>query len=372
MTADECTFTGNSAAFIGGVGGGGYLGNVTGDITDCTFDGNSAGGVGGGLYNYRSSTRVSNSTVSNNSAFNGAGLYNDAANSPSTIVMTNCTVSGNSAGDSGGGIYNRRSGASGQGTVNASFCTVSNNSANTAGGGYYTQGSLLLANCVVDSGASGENIFNDGGSVNSLGYNCCDDNGSGFLTAPGDQINTDPLLGPLQDNGGPTRTHALLPGSPAIDAGNPSFTPPPCYDQRGETFFRRRAGRCDSGAYEVQLDDALPCPLDPYVEIVTPPVVQTSPAVPFQAPVEMLTQNGHAAIDTGGNSTIPTVDLGAPLQLQKQPGFVASDLVFAMDLLFSGDREAYPTVRVSDLVNYESRRSASECGRSGSWRRSFR
>jgi hypothetical protein len=59
------------------------------------------------------------------------------------------------------------------------------------------------------------------------------DDGGGFLTGPGDQINTDPLLGPLQNNGGLTFTHELLKGSLAIDAGDPSFTPPPLFDQRG-------------------------------------------------------------------------------------------------------------------------------------------
>ena len=62
-----------------------------------------------------------------------------------------------------------------------------------------------------------------GGTVTSLGYNLSSDDGGGYLTGPGDQINTDPLIGPLQDNGGPTFTHALLPGSPAIDAGDPNF-----------------------------------------------------------------------------------------------------------------------------------------------------
>ena len=77
------------------------------------------------------------------------------------------------------------------------------------------------------------------------------DNGGGYLTGPGDQINTDPLLGPLQDNGGPTYTHALLPGSPAIDAGDPNFTPPPFYDQRGPGFDRVVNGRIDIGSFEV-------------------------------------------------------------------------------------------------------------------------
>jgi hypothetical protein len=60
------------------------------------------------------------------------------------------------------------------------------------------------------------------------------------------------MLGPLQDNGGPTFTHALLSGSPAIDAGDPNFTPPPYYDQRGPNFWRVRNGRIDIGSFEVQ------------------------------------------------------------------------------------------------------------------------
>jgi len=88
--------------------------------------------------------------------------------------------------------------------------------------------------------------------VISHGYNVCSDNGGGFLNGPGDQINTNPILGPLQNNGGLTFTHALLPGSPAIDAGDPNFTPPPLYDQRGSPFVRVFNGRVDIGSFEVQ------------------------------------------------------------------------------------------------------------------------
>lgn len=73
--------------------------------------------------------------------------------------------------------------------------------------------------------------------------------GAGILTGPGDQINTDPMLGPLQDNGGPTFTHELLPGSPAIYAGDPSFAPPPFFDQRD----RVSGSRVDIGSFEVQV-----------------------------------------------------------------------------------------------------------------------
>src|SRR5207244_1875713 len=106
-------------------------------------------------------------------------------------------------------------------------------------------------NTVLKAGA-GANISNNGGMVTSHGYNVCSDNGGGFLNGPGDQINTDPILGPLQDNGGPTFTHELLTGSPAIDAGDPNFTPPPYYDQRGPVFWRVRNGRIDVGSFEVQ------------------------------------------------------------------------------------------------------------------------
>ena len=87
-------------------------------------------------------------------------------------------------------------------------------------------------------------------TVTSLGYNMSDDGGSGVLTGPGDQINIAPMLGLLQDNGGPTFTHALLCGSPAINAGDPNFTPPPDYDQRGPGFPRVINGRIDIGAFE--------------------------------------------------------------------------------------------------------------------------
>ena len=111
---------------------------------------------------------------------------------------------------------------------------------------------LEISNTILKAGMSGSNISNNGGTVTSHGYNISSDDGGGYLTGPGDQINIDPLLGPLQNNGGPTFTHALLAGSPAIDTGNPNFTPPPPYDQRGSPFLRVFNGRIDIGSFEVQ------------------------------------------------------------------------------------------------------------------------
>src|SRR5439155_14743800 len=123
---------------------------------------------------------------------------------------------------------------------------------------------LEMANTIFNAGASGENILSPSGTVTSHGYNLSSDAAGGdgttgpggLLNAPGDIRNTNPLLGPLQNNGGPTMTHALLVHSPAINAGDPSFSPyafnpPLLYDQRdGPGFPRVFNGRVDIGAFE--------------------------------------------------------------------------------------------------------------------------
>jgi len=124
-------------------------------------------------------------------------------------------------------------------------------------------------------GSSGGNIYNSAGTITSHGYNLSSDNGGGYLIGLGDQINTDPVLGPLQDNGGPTFTHALLAGSPAIDAGDPNFAPPPFYDQRGPGFVRVVNGRIDVGSFEIQ---SAPTPTP------TPTVTPTPTATPTPTP----------------------------------------------------------------------------------------
>jgi len=222
----------------GGFGGGILNGaGATLTITDSTLSGNTAG-FGGGTYNTGTLTIV-NSTVSGNTASEGAGTYN-----ATTLTITNSTFSGNAA-TAGGASFNN-------GTLEIANSTLSDNSADI-GGGVVNLGTFQIGNTILNRGASGENIYNNGGgTVTSLGYNISSDDGGGFLTGPGDQINTDPLIGPLQNNGGPTFTHELLSGSPAINAGDPSFTPPPFFDQRGPGFDRVVNGRIDIGSFEVQ------------------------------------------------------------------------------------------------------------------------
>jgi len=246
----------NNTAWIGGIdlsgGNGGGINNVNGtlNISNTTISSNLAGVSGGGISGYGTMT-ITNSTISGNVAGItqpylglGGGIYNSG-----TLTVTNCTISGNSANGStgkgggvGGGIY------SANGSADIGNSTLSGNRAEVHGGSIYG-GTFDIGNSILNGG-SPENIYD--ATVTSHGYNVCSDDGGGLLNGPGDQINTDPLLGPLQDNGGPTFTHELLTGSPAIDAGDPNFTPPPYYDQRGPDFWRVRNGRIDVGSFEVQ------------------------------------------------------------------------------------------------------------------------
>jgi len=126
-------------------------------------------------------------------------------------------------------------------------------------------------------------------SLISQGYNV-DSDGSCQLTAPTDRPGVDPQLGPLQDNGGATLTHALLPGSPAIDAipwGTNGCGTTLISDQRGQARPQPASGACDIGAYEVEVDGQ---PLSAWVTGLTPSTavcknVTTGQAVTLSDPV---------------------------------------------------------------------------------------
>ena len=144
------------------------------------------------------SATIVSTTVSGNS---GGGVFSSGFFGSAPVTITNSTISGNSTGTAGGGIYNQNC------SLHVANSTITGNSAPSGGGIYNQQGQSFISNTILNAGALGENIFNDAGTVSSLGYNLSSDDGGGYLTGPGDQINTDPLLGPLQDNGGPTLTH---------------------------------------------------------------------------------------------------------------------------------------------------------------------
>jgi hypothetical protein len=250
LTIDHSTVSGNQTGYIQNTfsGDGGGIYNSGGAvISNSSVGGNFANRVAGGIFN-RGTLEITNSTISNQAIFAGGGVWTEG-----TLAIDNSTFTGNRTATlppqgQGGGIYNGSS-------ATIIRTTFSENVADGDGGGIFNRGAIQIKNTILKASTTGGgNIFSQGGStVTSLGYNLSSDNGGGFLTATGDQINADPLLSRVQDNGGPTPTHALLMGSPALNAGDPNFAPPPLYDQRGPGYARVVGGRIDIGSFEVQV-----------------------------------------------------------------------------------------------------------------------
>jgi CSLREA domain-containing protein len=239
LTLNKLTVSNYGTEFKdGGIVNGGTL-----TVNNSTLSHNR-GEQGGAIRNEGTAT-VNNSTISDNVSVDGAGIYNNSG----TLEVNNSTISGNSASLSGtgGGIYN-------SGTLEVDNSTISGNSAAGAGGGIYNGRTATLKNTIVANNTARFNGGNCFGNVpiTDGGYN---------LEWPGNDcgiaLSADPKLGPLQDNGGSTKTHALLPGSPAIDKGN-SFGA--TTDQRGEerphdlVSIQNATGGdgSDIGAFEVQ------------------------------------------------------------------------------------------------------------------------
>jgi len=248
-------------------------------------------GGGGILLNAQANATLENVHISGNTGTQGGGLYNDGM---ATATLTRVTISGNTgvtAAGEGGGIYNNTNG-----TLTITNSTISGNAATSDGGGISNNGptlaltSVTITNNTADSdnsaGGTGGGITNNfatsvtlrntivaGNLVGTSGGNANCQANPNALTSQGNNlfgsntectgITTDveaanPLLGPLADNGGDTPTHALLAGSPALNAG--ASTGCPATDQRG--LLRPARGvsgataACDIGAFELQLEQA--------------------------------------------------------------------------------------------------------------------
>ena len=268
VTISHSTISDNDTIYYGGGG----IANDDGDVTVSysTISDNVAGwGRGGGIENDGGEVTVGHSTISGNYAYDGGGIANDDGNvtvSHSTISdnsayydgggidnwkgelsVTNSTISGNDTDSKGGGIFNY------YGAVTVTQSTVSENSAEYGGGFANDDGGFAMANTIV----AGNTAFEEGddviGRFESYGHNLIGDDGEDAddFDEPGDLIGVDPMLSPLADNGGPTLTHALLPGSPAIDAGDNTAATEAglTTDQRGmPRFFNETV---DIGAYEL-------------------------------------------------------------------------------------------------------------------------
>ena len=242
LTLDHVTMSGNTA-----YGYGGAISNAgTLTVTDSTVNGNRSF-PGGGIYNYRGGAlTISNSTFSGNTSTNGAGGGVASTQTGSTLTITASTFYDNTAPEGGGGgIY---TGGGGLSTI--TNATIAGNNAKL-GGGIYNSGTTNLLNTIVAGNTASSQGHDAYGPITSQGNNLIGNisGATGFLGS--DLLNRDPLLGPLQNNGGPTNTRALLPGSPAVDAG--TNTGCPATDQRGigrKDGDNNRTVVCDIGAYE--------------------------------------------------------------------------------------------------------------------------
>jgi predicted outer membrane repeat protein len=245
LAVSNSIISGNDSDGTAGAGGGIYNEfSWTVTTTNSTVSGNS-GKLGGGIYNEGALT-LTNSTVSGNDAVEVGGIY-----SAGSLTLTNSTVSGNTAEYTVGGIYNE------EGPLALTHSTVANN----IGGGIanWQDGTLALRSSLVagNGGIFPLDIADWTLSMDashsligsSSGHLITHGSGGNIVGVAADAL----LLGPLAGNGGATQTHALLAGSPGIDAGDPDFSDPALpYDQRGSGFARVSGGRIDIGAFEVQ------------------------------------------------------------------------------------------------------------------------
>ncbi|CAG0927929.1 hypothetical protein TFLX_00705 [Thermoflexales bacterium] len=275
-------------------------------------------------------TVINTMFYSNTAPFDGGGITNAG-----TLKVVNSTISGNIAKEDGGGIYT-------SGTAELYNVTLVDNRADSdangtgLGGGVYVAGGVTIArNVIIANNLAGSSPTQNpdcSGTINSLGYNLIEDiTGcvvSGFTD--GNVSGIDPALGALQNNGGQTQTHALQPGSPAIDAGDPNG----CLvhnnalltiDQRG--YARPIDGdgngsvRCDMGAFE-RLSPGTPTPTQTGTPTRTPTITPTptrtptstatgtATSTPTRTPTATTTQTPTVTpTNTPGPSPTPTATL---------------------------------------------------------------
>lgn len=246
FTVQNLTIANGSANLSGGIFN---LAGGTLSVNNSTFSSNSSNWGGGAIATGGGTVTIANSTFSDNSTpFAGGAIFNN-----STVTVTNSTFFGNSAASFGGAIF-----TNGHRNLTVTNCTFSGNSAPLGTGAIVNNQavSAILTNTIVASNPGG-NCGGDG-TITDGGHNLEDDSTCGFSAANGSVNNTNPLLDPagLKNNGGPTQTIALLAGSPAIDAGDPSVCAVPPennVDQRGQPRATPTDPICDIGAFEFQL-----------------------------------------------------------------------------------------------------------------------
>jgi len=282
LTVTNCTISGNMARSRGGgiyysaTGNPDAPGRVGLTITQTSIEGNqTTTNNGGGIFVTGAIVRISESTLSGNIAAGSGGGLHISGSVTSATVIQNSTISGNNAGTSGGGVA-QASSLSLAGIVLRNV-TITDNRSPMSGGGINMQndGTVRIINSIVSANLSQDSVTpnNIQGTLHpESSYNLVGTNGNGGLLAfRGNILDIDdPLLGPLQNNGGPTATHVPNEQSLAIDAGNPSqWYESMQFDQRGVAHARVLNGRVDIGAVET-----------PGPAIEPPPIVDLALFVP--------------------------------------------------------------------------------------------
>lgn len=308
LLVGNCTFTRNGwvntnivEIGVGYFGGGIFNSGAKAEMIECTISDNHTRYAGGGIFS-SSPLVVRNSTISANSA--AAGTFTStggAIYASASLTIANSTISGNSA-TKGGGLFVR-------GTAGAVIgnSTITANQASVVGGGVWSTVSLFIGNTIVAGNAAPASPDLLGPLV-THGHNLFGTGGSGLLFHSSDLVGVNPLLSPLQNNGGPTWTHALLPGSPAIDAGDNLSAPDT--DQRG--VARIQNGTIDIGAFESRGFT---------VVFVTGTPQQTLVNTPFAEPLKFFVVSAFGEPVAGGQITFrapalgPTVTFGQELVL---------------------------------------------------------
>jgi hypothetical protein len=350
VTIDGTIVSGNS--MTGARYGSGLANSFPGQmtITDSMISDNTGGS---GVWNSGQMT-LSGSTISGNTTpFEGGGLRIDYGDTN----VVNCTFSGNMSGMSGGGISVSGVSAS-VNSIELTSVTITNNTATTAGGleaPTTIQGTplALLRNTLIagNSAGIGPDVT---GVVVSVGYNLIGDGDDSRGWVSTDHLGTssnplDPMLGPLQDNGGPTPTHALLFGSPAVNQGDPRLFG--TLDQRGTVRFHAGTNPpVDVGAFDADVRHGF--------QILAPSEVVAGE--PFTVTVVALDANGHTASTYVGAIHFSSSDAGAILP--DDYSFAPADAgvaSFTVTLETEGSQQlmindvALPTIRASTTITVD-------------------
>jgi hypothetical protein len=238
-------------------------------LTDRAVLDNHTNYDGGGIAGYNLvDASITNTTVSGNAATaSGGGLYLWGLGMGASLKLYNLTISGNRAGTTGGGLE------AGSGVLELNNVTLAQNTAASAGG-LHSTATVHVTNTILAENTGG----NCGGSISSSGTNL-DTGSSCTFAGPGDLSGLPAQLGPLQDNGGFSETHALLAGSPALETGNDLSCRPT--DQRG--IARPQGMHCDLGAFEAESPATATPPA--VTNTPTPTLLPSMTPTPTPAPI---------------------------------------------------------------------------------------